>query len=312
MQLNLPLLFTEKGCSVPSVSHSEVSAYLSCRRQHHYSYTRHLEAVNKSTALGLGTAGHRILEAFYRGVLDIGGSTNLRSQRGAVTRAKELANEEYKKIFAEGYRDADNRQSLKSIISLYFANEPFVARGWKILAVERKYQLIYDEAQDLRFSFVVDLVMQDPDKRYVVADHKFVYEFYTYEEAELMPQIPKYIGAIRALGEQADYGIYNQLRTRPIKVPTVNQGMFQLPFKASSTRVVRSFQEQIDAAAEIQSIKDLTPEDQDRMAWRASSKETCKWCDFKDLCSRELAGENTKLVLKTEYKTREHREFKAD
>lgn len=296
---------------MPSVSHSEVDSYLLCRRKHYYGYGLSLQRVRESDSLATGVAGHKILEMFYRTILEAG--VTVEEQQAAYLKACDVAVKTYDELKAEGFEEADRRDSLQNILFHvehgYFQNEFFVNNGWRILAVEGEYNLVYDEDTQASYPFVVDLIVQDPDGNYVVIDHKFVYDFYTPEATDLQPQIPKYIGALRALGHEVSYGGYNMLRTRKLKEKTPETNNFFMILKPNNTRIVTTFMEQLGVAAEIQALKELPLEEQEKRAYRTANKMICQSCSFRDLCSTELMGGNVELMKKTEYKIRERKEF---
>lgn len=296
---------------MPSVSHSEVDSYLLCRRKHYYGYGLSLQRVTESASLATGVAGHRILETFYKHIL--GNGIDASEQAEAFDDALDAARKEYDAVVEEGYTDADRRATLHDILFNdeygYFAHEFFVRKGWRVLAVESEFNLLYDDETEASYPFVVDMIVEDTEGNYVVIDHKFVYDFYTPEQTDLQPQIPKYIGALRALGHEVSYGAYNMLRTRKLKTPTAETNNYLMILKPNNTRIVGTFMEQLGVAAEIQALKELPLEEQDKRAYRTANKMVCQSCSFRDLCSTELVGGNVELMKKTEYKIRERREF---
>ena len=298
---------------MPSVSHSEVDSYLLCRRKHYYGYGLSLERVSKSQALATGTAGHKVLEVFYQHLLDLADTAEGQLERFDL--GLEKAKKEYQSILASGYEEASNRASLYDTLFHeewgYFANEFLVRNGWVILATEQEFSLVYDEETDSRYPFVVDMIVKDPEGNYVVIDHKFVYDFYTPGQTDLQPQIPKYIGALRALDYEIVYGAYNMVRTRKLKTPEASSMSYFMILKPTVDRVLNTFMEQLGVAAEIQALKELPIEQQGRRAYRTANKMVCQSCSFKDICSTELNGGNTELMLKTEYKIRERKQFVA-
>jgi len=300
-----------KGKQMPSVSHSEVDSYLLCRRKHYYGYGLSLQRVRESDSLATGVAGHKILEAFYRAVLNEGHTAE--QQKAAFAKGIDAALNAYEEAVNEGYADGDRRAKLKDTLFNqeygYFNNEFFVNNGWRVLAVEAEFNLEYDEDSKATYPFVVDMIVQDPDGAYVVIDHKFVYDFYTPEATDLQPQIPKYIGALRALGHEITYGGYNMLRTRKIKEPTPESNNYFMILKPNATRITTTFMEQLGVAAEIQALKELPLENQEKRAYRTANKMICQSCSFRDLCSTELMGGNVELMKKTEYKIRERKQF---
>lgn len=296
---------------MPSVSHSEVDSYLLCRRKHYYGYGLSLERVTQSNSLATGVAGHKILEIFYQTILDLG--ETVQEQKNAFDEALRSAQHAYEEIVEDGYEDADRRNTLHNILFNedygYFANEFLVKNNYRIMAVEAEFNLMYDEDTESTYPFVVDLIVQDPEGRYVVIDHKFVYDFYTPEQTDLQPQIPKYIGALRALNYEIAYGAYNMLRTRKLKEPTADSNNYFMILKPNKERVVNTFMEQLGVATEIQALKELSLEEQDKRAYRTANKMVCQSCSFRDICSTELVGGNVELMKKTEYKIRERRVF---
>ena len=294
---------------MPSVSHSEVDSYLLCRRKHYYGYGLSLERVATSQALATGTAGHAILEAFYKYILESGDTVE--DQAIAFDQGVILAEHKYQEIVEDGYENAANRAELKEMLFNeewgYFANEFIVKKGWRVLAVEQEFNLVYDEDNDNKYPFVVDMIVQDTEGRYVVIDHKFVYDFYTPSQTDLQPQIPKYIGALRAMDYPVEYGAYNMLRTRKLKTPEPDNMNYFMILKPNTDRVLNTFMEQLGVAAEIQALKELSLEEQSKRAYRTANKMVCQSCSFRDICSTELMGGNTQLMMKTEYKIRERR-----
>jgi hypothetical protein len=294
---------------MPSVSHSEVDSYLLCRRKHYYGYGLSLERISTSHSLATGTAGHRVLEKFYRTLLSAGDTAT--KQLEAWDAGFLAAQQEYDTIVKEGYEDANNRAELSEMLFNddwgYFANEFMVRNGWAIMAVEAEFSLTYDTELQSTYPFVVDLIVQDPEGRYVVIDHKFVYDLYTPSQTDLQPQIPKYIGALRAMNHEVAYGAYNMVRTRKLKTPDASSMNYFMILKPNTERVLNTFMEQLGVAAEIQALKELPIEEQGKRAYRTANKMVCQSCSFRDICSTELIGGNTQLMLKTEYKIRERR-----
>lgn len=298
---------------MPSVSHSEVDSYLLCRRKHYYGYGMSLQRLNTSQALATGTAGHRILEAFYAHLMSL--SDTAEGQLENFDLGLQRAYTVYREIMDEGYEDTNNRAMLHDMLFHeewgYFPNEFMVRNGWKVLAVEAEFSLIYDTETESSYPFVVDMIVEDPEGRYVVIDHKFVYDFYTPAQTDLQPQIPKYIGALRAMNHEIVYGAYNMIRTRKLKTPARDSMSYFMILKPNTDRVLNTFMEQLGVAAEIQALKELPLEDQNKRAYRTANKMVCQSCSFRDICSTELIGGNTELMLKTEYKIRERRKIGA-
>lgn len=157
--------------------------------------------------------------------------------------------------------------------------------------------------------FIPDMILQDPARRIAVVDHKFMYDFFTPKDVGNSPQIVKYIGAMRAMGMRADYGIYDQLRYRKIKEPRLDQKIDVLPFFPTEHRIIRTFEEQLMATEKVIERKAMPVEEQSHIALRVNNKMVCKSCSFNAICVAELNGTNPQLVMRTEYKLRERRTF---
>jgi CRISPR/Cas system-associated exonuclease Cas4 (RecB family) len=340
---------------MPSVSHSEVDGYLLCRRKWYYGYGLSLQRVTTSSSLATGTAIHSILDTFYSTILAAGNTIPL--QQAAIGDAIKAAKVKLDEIMVDFEQD-EKRGTLEDIFfKWYLPNEPFVSNGWRVLASEKKFNLQYDENEagdPLTYPFVIDLIVRDPEGKTVVVDHKAVWDFYTDADAELQPQIPKYIAGLRALNFKVDYGMYNMLRTRAIRGakmlkvqlvdaikakmtepddldpkisvagleemaatlgievytgPGLDQMLLTKRLDIPTPRIVQTFKEQIAVAREIQALKTLPIEEQDARAYRTANKMVCNSCSFRDLCTTELMGNNTKLMIATEFSVRERIAF---
>lgn len=359
---------------MPSVSHSRADGFLLCRRKDYYGYTLQLQRVSDGDAMALGSAGHKCLEALYSTVLAAG--TTAKAQKKAFGAGLKAMHEEYLKIVKAGWEDRDDRMPLKELLRWYVDLEPFVSQGWIVKGVEQEFLLEYDSETESRFRFVVDLIVEDPDGKIVIVDHKFLFDLYGPDVAAIQGQVPKYIGALRGLGHKAHYGIYNMLRTRKIRGekklkgqlvsdlekagavahelvkqenvllpgdqgmpypdelqevplskltvekltllakehhvdlyagPTTEQVHDLLYIRPSAQRVVRTFQEQVDIAAEITEREQLPEEMIERTAYRTANKLVCGGCSFRDLCEAQLAGQSVKLLMSTEFQKKEKR-----
>jgi hypothetical protein len=125
---------------------------------------------------------------------------------------------------------------------------------------------------------------------------------------ELLPQLPKYIGALRGLNHRIEGGAYNMIRTRKKKDPQLGDMLqFTGPLDIPAGRVKRTFIEQIHVAREIDALTQLPVEQQDVLAYRTASGLTCSRCSFKSLCAAELNGKNSRLIEATEFKQKEQR-----
>ena len=300
-----------------SVSHSRVEAYLQCQRKEYYSYGMKLQLKKTSLALGLGSAVHECREVLYRHVLSAG--PNLKRQRDIYPAAVEKMLEHIEKLYKEGWEDSPKRAPLRDILTNYLAHEPFIdnawaddSRQWLVLAVEAEFNFEYDPENQGRYPFVVDLILKDPRGRMVVVDHKGAYDFYSEVEVDLKPQIPKYIGALRALGYKIHSGMYNLLRTRPAPVKTKRKPedwTKTMPVEASPTRIERTIEDQLVIAGTLLDLDRVTPEEREQLAVRsAAGTDICtRMCDFRELCIAQLRGDNTAILMKNMFQLKPKR-----
>jgi hypothetical protein len=174
---------------VTAVSHSRAESYLSCRRKDYYGYqwqnpdgSRGIRRIRTSESMALGSAVHECLAAFYQAILD-GGDF----ERGMLDAYAALAVQ-----YGLGYENVGGRfENIETILQRYWDNEPFVTKGYEVLAVEEEFRLEYDSDTDSSYPFVVDLILRDPQGKVVVVDHKTAYYLFREEDLDLMPQIPR-------------------------------------------------------------------------------------------------------------------------
>lgn len=279
------------------VSHSEVDSWLLCRRKHYYGYYLGLTRTDRSAALGMGIVGHDILNELFQDLMEephLDKMAYLKNQLG--------------NRYVTGEIEHENLPKLTRMIEAFVDEWPF--DGWKIMATEKEY--VYKIDDGLYFPFVVDLIMRDPWGKYVVIDHKFTKDFYKPWNIDILPQIPKYIAALRAMGKPVDYGAYSIFRTGYAQKAESDNIYKLMPTLYSDTRVKITEEEQIGAAVDIQAFKKLPQEEASEKAYRIGNNLVCNSCSFKSICVAELNGHATGPLLKTEYTQKEEREFRVE
>ena len=281
---------------VTTVSHSEIESYLLCERKHFYGYAMGIQRIEESAALNRGTLGHKVLETYYKTILE--GAANIIAENRAMNYLKSQF----------GIASSDLIDEVAKLVKFHFMAAPFA--NYKILAVEQEYVLPISD--DLAYPFVVDLIVQDPAHKIVLVDHKFTYDFYTQKQMGTMPQIPKYIGALRALGMNVDYGLYNILRYRKMAHPELSDRNQLIEIRPTEARILRTFEECLQAVEQVTERKSHTLLEQSKLDLRISSKMVCDSCSYNNICVAELNQTNPDLVLRSEYKLRERRTFKVE
>jgi CRISPR/Cas system-associated exonuclease Cas4 (RecB family) len=264
------------------ISHSDIDAYLVCRRKEYYGGRKRLTRKQHSDSLNRGILTHEIMAAYFETYRD----TN---DHAAATKAGMDALIE---SYSKGY-DITTMAEVKRLFVAFTAKELF--KGWLILDIERKVYLEIDPT--LTYPFTLDLRAVDPSGRYALIDTKTTYNFYSPEQVDLLPQIPKYMGALRALGERADYGMYLQLRTREKKDETVDDIVRLTKFDPTVERLQRSFRDHVMAAKDVQTFRAMDDNDADVYAYRTANSMVCKSCSFASICISELKGNTDEIPL---------------
>ena len=179
---------------------------------------------------------------------------------------------------------------------------PLFDKGYRVQAMEKTFRLeIPLEKRRLIYPFTPDLILADPAGDNYIVDHKFIYNFYTDDEINLLPQVPKYIGALRALGLPVKGGMYNMLRWRAVKDQGLDANFRRVPFVPSNARIRQAFTQQVKIMNKIADYKEGKLADWKSNVTRTQNSMICKSCSFKPLCIVEINGGDGILMRKVEY-----------
>lgn len=247
-----------------TISHSMADGFLQCKKKFEFAHVMNLQPKTRSDGLERGNTGHKFFEAFFRAIKE--GKSTEEAQTEGVDFALKY----------EGF----NSDSLPLVLEWVARIWPEL--DWKILEVERTYRLKIGE---LTFPFTIDLLIESKGFLYIV-DHKFLYDFYDQEVIDILPQLPKYIGALRAMGVDVTAAKYNMVRTRAVKDPALRFRM--VPVEPSNSRVKQAMKEQILVMKEM--TEGFTPN-------RTPNSMNCGNCAFKTICAMQLNEERIDLVI---------------
>ena len=268
--------------AVHLISHSEVEAFGQCEKKHEYAHIEQLEPNTSSAALAKGNAGHFVLETFLKAIKD--GMSNMEASKHAI-------NSLYEEDFEIGIIGEASR------ITKPWMEHIWPTLGWKVVAVEKEFRLKIDN--DLTYPFKIDALMEIRGEL-VIVDHKFVYDIYDTNTIRLMPQMPRYAGAMRMMDIDVRYGMYNFLRTRKLKDPM--EGYSQVYNRFSDARIRHSMLEQVQEMRKINELEQMRPEDRP-IAVRTVNKMNCAHCGFVELCAQELeTGEKATMMRKIAFR----------
>lgn len=309
--------------TLQKVSHSEAETFLSCRRKHFYGYIKNggLKAKMAGSALTRGSFLHECLEKYYETLLAAGNTS--KKQRAAHQAGIAAAMTHYlgRTEGTEGFEHFDDtpasgkRSVHEALFEFYFPNESLVRAGWTVQAVELKIALEMELDDDTiyQYPFVVDMIAIDPDGKTVIIDHKYIYDFYGGGDTDLLSQLPKYLGALRAGGYPADYAAYNMIRNRTKKDAQLEDVVRFLPVKPNAFQIEDVMSEQFSVAANIIDLRAAGEDEAEAMAYRSASAITCGMCDYSDICRTERTGGNISIALSTDFTERDpDKPFEAD
>lgn len=275
------------------VSNSELTAYNTCKLQHHYMYELGLGPREPSIPLYRGIIGHKALEAYYNMMKDGHNVDDCKHE------AMQVLNLETVRLATEEPWNVDKIEQidmLASRIQMYpevYRNEPFT-----VLAVEETFKanMIFDNWMGFIPDLIVEYHRGSLKGQPVVLDHKFIYNFKTLEELKLDAQLPRYMIALQALGYPVKHMVFNQIRTRDLK----NAKPVEF-FRRSESMVTQTAAETIweEQKYTLQLI------DQKHPPIRALTPMVCKGCWFKDPCTVSMDGESVETMLRIQYKPRD-------
>lgn len=261
------------------ISHSEVEAFGQCKKKHDYAHIQKLQPKTQGIALNKGNAGHRILEVFLLGIKE-----GLNDQDAKMKAFTDPEAQKYGMLYAEVLPWCG-----------YWIDHVWPTLGWKVVDVEREYRVPI--SQGLIYPFKTDALVEIRGELFFV-DHKFMYDAMPGNVIDLMPQLPRYIGAARKLGIPVKGGIYNFIRTRKLNNPA--DRFAREPVNPNNHRIMQSMKELVQEMKEIDRIESL-PEEERPIPVRVANKMNCGHCGFAPLCTLELNGMNSKYMRENDY-----------
>lgn len=244
------------------ISHSEVDTYNQCEYKHYYAHTLKLESKSHSANLALGNTGHHFMQTFLTAIKEGAETPEAQTKATMDTIGMDRANKAIE-------------------LGMLWIQDIWPNLDWKIIAVEHELRVTISET--LVYPLKADVVVETEGKIAVV-DHKFLYDPYPRSVIEILNQLPKYMAGFRNHGIPVDFAIYNMFRTRETKKDVLTV----VPTYPSNNRVVQSMREQIEGMERIErGIK---------FPLRTATKVNCANCQFADLCTADLNGEDTSLM----------------
>lgn len=268
-----------------------------CEQRHFYAFGKAnvgYEPKTFSDSLYRGITSHKSLEVYYKAIQagkSLDDATTEALEVIAMYAAQPDAN--YAVLGDLGSR----------ILPRYYSEiAPVFDAGYRVMAVEQTYRLEVPTLQGtMIYPFTPDLILQDQIGRNYVVDHKNLYNFMQPDAVDLAPQIPKYIGALRALGMTVYGGFYNILRWRQVKSLAIEDNFRRQAFTPTNDRVVNAFKQQIKVMERIANLKRGSLEEWQSNVTRVQNDMICKSCSFKAPCITEINGGSSSLMFKVDY-----------
>lgn len=284
------------------VSQSEADSFLTCARKHYYAHGESgtgLMPQSVSQPLSRGTVGHSILEEYFTHRKQ--NKSHQDCVAAAMAKTMGFLSGEVQEEYVDGVTAATELIEIFSRGNFWewlWTN----TQHWDILEIEEKYLVQVDD--DLEFAMRLDLLVRDRQKNKVyLVDHKFIYNFYDPNLVAVLPQMAKYVAALRHNGISVDDGIYLMVRTRSLKEPGPDNRFQLMPANLKDSKINAYWSEQVAAMKRIKAIKDI-----DRTQWReqwalrTANQFTCNICPFIDLCTLDLnGGAKRDLMIKSFY-----------
>lgn len=270
------------------ISQSEVDSFLACERKHYYAFGEKLQPRQIGEGLMRGIIGHEILATYYSQFIIPGPIAIEVSPKNGTSVAE--------KIIRSGINENPSSLSmlleLQTLLQNYFEHYEDELDGWEILVVEQEFKLG-------DFPFKPDLIKRHRSTgKVIVVDHKFLYNFYSDIALEIMPQLAKYVGALRRLGYVVHGAEYNMLRHRK----NAKERFRRVSTNLTDKKVETFLHEQDKAMALIAGYRKLPLNEWESKIFRTASYFNCQHCSFLPLCTTDLNGyAGRDLLVRTSY-----------
>lgn len=258
-----------------NISNTEVTTYLTCRRMYFYQFILELQPKKLGKPLLRGIIFHEVMEIYWKARLN--GMNHLQSMAEAQKKFADITVESPVDVLMEvqviwtRYMEAHNGWP-----------------NWRPLGAEETIKIPISDT--LTFTFKYDFYYQDLETgAYYVLDYKLTYDFWTEWEHKLNAQMPKYIAGMQSAGFRVDGGMLEEVRTREVKT---TDKWRSTPYHPSAYKIRGFITQHIDASMEIEAFRALPTAEQKKDALPVLNKfGACKFCNFRDLCEAEVAGE---------------------
>lgn len=274
-----------------TVSYSEISTARQCPHKHKLAYQDRWTRETKSPALKRGTLWHTILETWYRAIKE--------SYKLRIDDAKDriqLAKQDIGGMLSE-IDDTEERELLswmwEGYLEVYGEDE-----DWQVLSVEQTYiaplKTPTGNRSRIDLKIKLDLVVLNlPDNRIYVVDHKTARNMPTDREYALDDQFGLYIWGMKQIGVDIFGAWHSASRTQKNK--SKPQDMSD---RFKRTKMYRTDTE-LDTLA-VEAYLTAKTVWYDQANWRSPDPDTCRWkCDYTEACLGSRKGMDEPNLLKS-------------
>lgn len=282
-----------------NISNSEVTTFLSCKRQYDFAFIERggLEPLVTPRHLERGTVGHFIQEKYIEGRLD--GMNHERALAYAKGNLKFLLESDQVTLDV-----ALEAQGLVERYHAYHQGWP----EWELLGTEQRVDLKLTDTLSIAIRYDLKFRERSTDKVYI-GDWKFTYDFWTGKKHAMHPQMPKYIAVMRANNYQVDGAKIFEIRTRVLgkeKASDPKNLWRETPFYPTPQELNEAIRQHVQASLEIEKHRALD-DDYRRNYVSIPTRNiygACTFCAFDGPCNALNKGaKDISLMLDTEFKT---------
>lgn len=272
-----------------AISNSEVITYLSCRRMYDFAFLHNLAPKVEAAPLTRGTIGHGWFENYIQARL------NSSPHEQALKAASDY--------LGQCIRDGSPVEIVGEVQMLcqrymdYHNGWP----EWRLLGTEQRVDLRLSETLVLpiRYDLYVEHI---PTGQRLIGDFKFTYDFWSYEDHAINPQMPKYISVMKANGFIVDGGFLEQIRTRKItaadKLANPTKHLWtRTPYKPSRANLLHAMRQHVATSLEIEDYRNLSDKEREEKSIPIMNKYgPCRYCSFSPLCIAMIEGKKDLTV----------------
>jgi hypothetical protein len=280
-----------------NISNSEVTTWLSCRRQYKYAFDEAygLEPKVMGKPLYNGGIGHSAFQRYIEARLDN------KSHDDSMVVART--------VFTEALREEPDRLADIMKVQMIFDRYHAYHQGWPnwiLHEPEQRFELQLTDTIKMVIRYDAKVTERNTGKTLIV-DWKYHYDFMGPDSHALSPQLPKYIFVMNANGIKIDGGLMEELRTRDLgkeKAADPKATWKRTPYFPLISKQKNMIRQHIAASLEIERWRALPREEREFEALPVlNDYGPCKrGCSFQDLCISENDGKDITVDIQVGYK----------